>query len=460
MDAEKPDTVPSLAEVWARDAIGPPPAVMLQGADAGDDLGTAPISKQRFISPEFHRLEVERLWKRVWQMACRERAIADVGDFVTYEIADQSVLIVREAPDCIKAYHNVCLHRGNRLVEGHGNVADAGGFQCTFHAWTWNTDGTLARVPCRWDFPNLVDEDYGLRPVRVGTWDGWVFINLQPDAEPLSKFLGDRLIKHFELWPMAERYVAAHVGKVIPANWKIAMEAFMETWHVFKVHPQALPGGIDSGAQYDHYGLHARMIEPIAIPSAHLQPGEYSEQDVIDSMIGAGTTAEFGTDVTTPQVPEGSTARAVLAELNRAQLGAASGRDFSKVSDAEMIDVIEYFVFPNFMPWGGFSFPIVYRFRPHGDDGQKCFFETLLMAPFEGERPPDAALNVLPDGARWSDAAELGGLGPILNQDDANLAKLQRGLHSDGIDAVSYSSYQESNIRTLHRGIDRYLAQD
>jgi hypothetical protein len=82
------------------------------------------------------------------------------------------------------------------------------------------------------------------------------------------------------------------------------------------------------------------------------------------------------------------------------------------------------------------------------------------MAPFEGERPPDAALNVLPDGAPWSDAPELGGLGPILNQDDSNLAKLQRGLHSDGIDALSYSSYQESNIRTLHRGIDRYLASD
>jgi hypothetical protein len=220
-----------------------------------------------------------------------------------------------------------------------------------------------------------------------------------------------------------------------------------------------LPGGIDCGAQYDQYGFHARMIEATGIPSPHLVPGAYTDQDVVDSMIGGGTTAGFSDRLQTTQIADGSTARAFIAEWNREQLGAASGRDFSEVSDSEMMDVIEYFIFPNFIPWGGFSFPIVYRFRPYGDDGQKCFMETLLMAPFAGERPPDAQLHVLPEGSRWTDAAELGGMGPILDQDDVNIMKIQRGLRSDAITHLAYSTYQESNIRALHRGIDHYLSQ-
>ena len=115
-------------------------------------LGSHDIPVERYTSRAFHELEVEKLWKRVWQMACREEDLPAVGDHVVYEIANLSVLVVRAAPDSIHAFHNVCLHRGRLLKERDGNARE---IRCAFHGFTWSLDGKLARVPCEWDFPHV-----------------------------------------------------------------------------------------------------------------------------------------------------------------------------------------------------------------------------------------------------------------------------------------------------------------
>ena len=131
----------------------------------------------RYISREVHELEKERLWTKVWQMACRESELANVGDSQVYDITDISILLVRTSPTEIKGYFNACLHRGRQLREGPGPLTEV---RCPFHGYAWNLDGSLKQVPCQWDFPQVRPEEFHLPEVKVGTWGGFVFINMDP----------------------------------------------------------------------------------------------------------------------------------------------------------------------------------------------------------------------------------------------------------------------------------------
>ena len=109
--------------------------------------------------------------------------------------------------------------------------------------------------------------EWSLPEVRVGTWGGFVFINMDPDAEPLESFLGD-LPEHFAKWPLEQRYKAVHVAKVFPTNWKVVQEAFMEAFHVVATHPQLLAGIGDANSQYDWNG----QLLPGHHAERHAQP--------------------------------------------------------------------------------------------------------------------------------------------------------------------------------------------
>ncbi|MEO5899968.1 MAG: Rieske 2Fe-2S domain-containing protein, partial [Ilumatobacteraceae bacterium] len=101
-------------------------------------LGSADIPRSRYVSREFHELEKDKMWKKTWQMACREEDIPDVGDTLVYDICDLSILLVRSAPDRIQAYYNACLHRGRQLKEHDSNNTE---LRCAFHGYCWNLDG-------------------------------------------------------------------------------------------------------------------------------------------------------------------------------------------------------------------------------------------------------------------------------------------------------------------------------
>jgi hypothetical protein len=198
------------------------------------------------------------------------------------------------------------------------------------------------------------------------------------------------------------------------------------------------------------------MIQLVGKASPHLLPGTYDEQEVVDALLG-GQTTQVGEEPQTPRVPEGSTARKVLADGARAGLAQVYGIDLSAASDSEVLDAVEYYIFPNFIVWGGYSFPIVYRSRPNGNDHESCFFEAMLVAPDGDDPGPDAEMQILPTQTSWAEAPGMGGVGYVLDQDDRNIRKIQLGLHSDGLTGVSFSQYQEGNIRALHHGVKQYL---
>lgn len=203
-------------------------------------LGDTDIPVERYISREWHEIEKERLWSRVWQFACREEQIPDAGDYVVYDITNQSYIVVRQDDGSIKAYPNACLHRGRRLKDYDGHCSE---IRCPFHGFSWALEGHLTDVPAQWDFPHVEErreEDFHLPECQVGTWAGFVFINPDPQCEPLSDFLGG-IQEQFEIWKLEDRFIEAHVTKIIGANWKIAQEAFSEAYHVNATHPQILP---------------------------------------------------------------------------------------------------------------------------------------------------------------------------------------------------------------------------
>jgi phenylpropionate dioxygenase-like ring-hydroxylating dioxygenase large terminal subunit len=421
----------------------PVPEVLRWQSEADVPVVRVPI--ERYTSRAWHDREVEKLWKRVWQFACREEEIPEVGDRTVYEIADLSVVIVRAAADEIRAFPNACLHRGRQLCDSPGRAAD---LRCPFHGWTWHLDGSLKQIPSRWDFPHVERERYRLPELAVGTWGGFVFVNFDTQAAPLAAHLGE-LPRHFERWPLEKRYTEAHVAKELPCNWKVAQEAFMEAYHVVATHPQLLPGIGDANSQYDVWGRFSRAITANMTPSPHLG-AEPSEQDMLDSLITRSLDAEPAF-----RVPEGMTARQFLAQLSRAQLG-ASVPSVQELTDAELADSFYYTVFPNFHPWGAYN-RIVYRFRPSGNDPDRSLMEVIYLAPFRGRRPPPAPVHWLGDDEDWTRAPELGFLTRVFNQDTANLGRVQRGLHAAQHTHVTFARYQETKIRHFHHLLERTL---
>jgi phenylpropionate dioxygenase-like ring-hydroxylating dioxygenase large terminal subunit len=442
----------SYQQLLARDSVEPP-AVL--ASESPRDLGVAPIAAARYTSQSFFEQECERLWPRVWQVACREEDIPAVGDFHVYDIVGRSLLIVRVAANEIRAYHNSCLHRGRRLATEDGNAT---ALRCGFHGWTWNLDGTIRSVPCRWDFPSLADADLRLPEARVGTWGGFVFVNMDRNAVPLADYL-EVLPEHFARWRLEDCYKAVHVAKVISCNWKIAMEAFMESYHVIATHPQILPVFADASAQYDVYGDHVnRNLAAFAAPSPHLGPDSVGTQAVIDGMLQM-----MGRQRPTAAPGEGDAApaaRAYLGGLNRKSFARAFGGDYSHVTDAETLDALVYNVFPNFSPWAGFAPNIVYRWRPHDRQVGACLMEVMILKRCpEGEpRPRPAALRLLGGDEPWSAATELPVLGPVIDQDMGNMPHVQEGLLASASGTVHLGRYQEVRIRHFHQTLDKYLA--
>lgn len=410
--------------------------------------GTDDIPKERYVSRAWHELEKERLWSRVWQMACREEHLPAVGDYVVYDIADQSYLIVRAAPDQIKAYPNACLHRGRVLKTYDGRCTE---IRCPFHGFSWHLDGELKGIPAEWDFPHLEDRaaELTLPAVSVGTWAGFVFINPDPDATPLVEFLGE-LPAHFERWRLQDRYVQAHVTKVVRCNWKVAMEAFAEGYHVSATHPQGVVYVMDPGSQIDVYGSFARQISPSGVPSP-LLPWTATEEEVLRGMLDV----REGEPLPVTLDP-GQTARHAMALAARVRWRPVLGDRIEEFCDAELVDHFNYTLFPNLHPWGGFN-RILYRFRPNGDDHETSIFEVMFITPFAGERPPPAPLRSLGADDLWTDAPELDSLGMVLDQDTFNMEQVHRGLKILRRDGIALSRYQEAIVRWRQDVLDEWL---
>ncbi len=193
--------------------------------------------KERYFDPDFYQMEVELLWPRVWQMACRLEEIPQPRDYVEYEILDQSIVVVRTDDLGVRAFQNACRHRGVKFVEDRGTCQS--GFTCPFHGWCYGLDGTNTFVPQAKTFAehNLQPQDLNLVPVRCEVWGGCAWINLDDDAPPLRQCI-EPFATIFDAWKVESLRTEWWYACRLPVNWKLAEEAFMEQYHVVETHPQ------------------------------------------------------------------------------------------------------------------------------------------------------------------------------------------------------------------------------
>ncbi|MFT6032435.1 MAG: nitrite reductase/ring-hydroxylating ferredoxin subunit [Arenicella sp.] len=414
-----------------------------------EDSDAAIYTSQKIVDLEF-----EKLWPKVWQLACRVEDILNVGDTHIYEIGDWSFLVVRSEADSINAFYNSCLHRGRKLRTRDGNAKR---FRCPFHGFTWEVDGQFHSAPCKWDFPQLEERDMSLPQVKVETWAGFVFINMDPDCEPLSDYLGV-LPEHFNRWRLEECTKIVHVKKRMACNWKVSAEAFMEAMHVEVTHPQIMSFSADINGRYDTFGEHVnRNITPMGVPSP-LVKSPPSEQEIVDTLVtGSGRIVEGADQL---KLKEGQTAREFMAAMSRVAFNQEDGYDYSDATDSEMLDAYTYNLFPNMSPWGGFPPNITYRWLPDGRDPDSCFMEVMILkrVPKGEDIPKGCKMIELSDDQGWSSLPELDALGPIFDQDMANLPFVQEGLKSSQSKKVILANYQESRIRHFHQTLLKYLS--
>jgi len=203
-------------------------------------LGTGPVPVTPCIDPAFFELERTRVFGRTWLYFGRAETMPNAGDFRVkkFAVSNAEVLVSRGNDGVLRAFHNVCPHRGNQLVPGERGCAKL--FSCGFHGWGFDTDGSLRFVPAQQQFFDFDKRDHGLKPVAIDEWEGFVFISFaKPPLQNARDYLGEMGagLTGYPFHTMTQNF---KYSLTYNANWKIALDAFQEFYHVSLVHSRSL----------------------------------------------------------------------------------------------------------------------------------------------------------------------------------------------------------------------------
>lgn len=432
----------------------------------------------RYTDKEFLDMEFDKLWSRVWQVAARLDEIPQPGDFTTYKIGDQSILLVRVDENTTRAYYNFCPHRGTTLGEGCGHFENER-IICPFHGWRWNLEGQIQMVLGREEFAGgqLQDSDVAMREVNCEVHAGFVFINLDENPQPFDEFIAPvrEFLEDFVLgemhhlwWKLAE----------IPCNWKVAQEAFFEAYHVSATHPQlekigseVVYGDRTEGEMFfqsltyvaqdnGHGHFFGGAKTPIG---GHVQEPKSTANLVEEMAARMNLTAEgLGAMILKDDID-------LLLTLKDKNLPADAnlGAEYVKLqyqTAAEQGRVMPKMTPENIGKWGGvnFIFPnililpqagnaAIYRARPHPTDPDQCIFEIRSVKTLpSGEQPVRSEVEVVTNPEQQ--------LGLIPLQDLGNLPRVQEGLHAKGMKQAWLAENQEKLILNMHQELDKYLS--
>lgn len=405
------------------------------------DVGPRQVPARWYTDHGIYRDEIENIWKKKWQMACRIDHLREVGDTYVYNVASLSFVLVRVSKDLIKGYWNSCLHRGVLLRSCAGRVDR---LQCPFHGFTWGLDGKNLLIPHPEEFPDINQAEFSLPEIQVGVWQDFVFINPDLEAESLEDYL-EPLDSQLSLVPFTNRELSLHITKVFPANWKALQEAFMESFHVLTTHPQFAFTMAERCTDFSAAGNVSRGVLTVGHTNDYV-PFTPDEQQIFRAQ------QEFWDDEEGGILPEGMTARQALVDRARELMRPVIGSAADEVSDTEAVDLFYYTVFPNFFPFGMFGQPMVYRFLPHGNDPDKALMEVWFLTPLpEGAEPKAPAQTVnLSEDQEFTAFEPWGSFGAFLSQDSGNLAGIMTGLRNSPTGIVNFARKYESKIRHFY----------
>jgi len=423
------------------------------------------VVKETYYAQEYVEREFRRLWPRVWQMACREEELAEVGDCVTYDIGNESVIIVRSGPDRLQAFHNVCLHRGRRLVQDGCHISN---FRCGFHGWRWDLDGANQHVTQREDWCGKLDhDDLSLGKVRFDTWGGFVFLTFDPDAEPLLKYLGEaaQALAPFELDKMRYRW---RKWLIMPANWKVALEAFNEGYHVAITHHPLNRFGTSqfsskTAGRHSSFGSVVSKLRPesairdAAVMNTDIRQSiadffRYLKKEIDSNMTDSMVHAAQLLPATTPENASPSEVMAKLTEMAMA-IDAEQGVEWPNITPEQYRRAgIDWHIFPNMVLLPMATNCLGYRARPNGNDPDSCIFEVYQL-----ERMPSDTIRKV-QNLRNDDITDQAFWGEILLQDFQQMEATHRGIKSSGYKGPRLNPFQETAIENFHRSYHEYLS--
>jgi len=397
------------------------------------------IEGQRYTSKEFADAEFEEMWTKVWLLLGRESELPNPGDWQREDVGPESFLMVRQKDGGVRAFYNICQHRGNPLVsESKGHVKR---FVCRYHSWAFMPDGELNFAPDADDFPE--GNPCGkirLEEVACETFGGFVWINMDTNCVSLQEYLGpiwdDWQRYDLDTW---KRYSAKTT--TLPCNWKVVLDNFNESYHVPTVHMAATPAHnrmvMEGGYGVGSVDKEGNILEPLAssLRQWDIDPADFKGR------------------------PEDT--RVALQQAKR-KLGASRGyTHYDKIHSEAFTDAFHYTLFPNFAVsiWAdGFHF---LRARPHPTDPEQCIFDNWWYAsqPHSETAPVDTMTgSVERDAEVEHEVFSVGeqSMGKTIDEDIAVFTRQQTGFRSRGFKGV-YLSKQESRVRRYHELIDDYI---
>jgi phenylpropionate dioxygenase-like ring-hydroxylating dioxygenase large terminal subunit len=439
------------------------------------ELPAEPLSEPVTIGPEaytseaYARAEADKLWAKVWQQVGRVEELPNVGDFLTYDILDDSILVTRVAPDRFRAFFNVCAHRGRRLVDCPQGAKNACGhakksFVCGFHGWAFDLEGECVAVPDQESWKrSLTRDNTRLKQVQVDTWGGWLWINMDPDAEPLRQYLepAASMLDPFQLENQRYRW---RRWLIFDCNWKVALEAFNEIYHVKKTHPEFnqfgdYPGWAKVQGKHSNIGYDAPKGMEETMGKNRLGAGDARKstaemQAYIWKNVNTNTTKTL-VDVAqrlVDELPEGTPAPQVLKHW----LETAQKEDAARGVIWPVVDPLHvgksgtaWQLFPNFQIGHAVHNALCYSARPYGFDPNKCIFEVAVYGLFpEGEEPKTEWVYTPKESKDW---------GTVLPQDFSNMAAVQQGMKARGFQGTKPNPYRERSTVNLHTQLARYM---
>jgi len=429
------------------------------------DHGTARPDKRRYYSAEEAQLEWRGMWMKSWAFAGLMQDLAQVGDYFRYTLGKESFVVVRTGAGAgeIKAYYNVCPHRGNRLVHTDFGHVTGGCFTCDFHGWKYGLDGANREIRDEQIFRKEVIADRpGLTRVSCEAWNGLVFVNPDPQAAPLREQLGV-LAEHMAPYAFEQFRVFRDLEVCWNANWKTAMEAFLEFYHADDVHPEIIPLTATLECQYDLYeNGNSRMIIPVGFTTNRI-----ADRDSVSEGLKAMLRA-YGGDPEQYRHLKGHQYKQALVEAKR-QWGRKHGYGFfEQLSDDQITDDWNYFPFPN-MTMNVFADSLLLQiFRPHPTDASKSYYNAItLCLPVSDDETRVFDLNEFAHGPKgWKGEerparftpTDVSEFGYVLAQDARRVPEVQKGIESESFTG-SRLSESENRIRHYLAELDRRIGR-
>jgi phenylpropionate dioxygenase-like ring-hydroxylating dioxygenase large terminal subunit len=204
--------------------------------------GAKTLPQRYFVSPEVFAEEQEKIFSMQWILVGHHSQIATRGDYFVAKVAGESLIVVRDQRGEIHGFHNVCRHRGSRLIENRNGELSAA-IQCPYHAWTYALDGRLIGAPHMDEVPGFDKANYSLHPVSLALWEGFIFVNLADASTQRGGYISLKewfapLAGKFSRWNLPGLRSAKRIEYDVRANWKLIFENYSECYHCSGVHPE------------------------------------------------------------------------------------------------------------------------------------------------------------------------------------------------------------------------------